>query len=144
MGAKTQRFILVHDQARERAKAAVGAAPDGYVCTVDEPKRNLLQNAKLHAMIGDISKQVVYLKARRSETFWKCLLVSGFEIATGRKPEIAPGLEGEFVNIRGSTSDMGIGEMAELIDYVDAYGNMSGVEWSEKARIEIPLYRRGR
>ena len=38
-----QRFVLVHDTARQRALSAVANAPEGMVVEIKEPTKNLLK-----------------------------------------------------------------------------------------------------
>lgn len=64
---------------------------------------------------------------RRCIEFWKGLFVSGWQIATGQKAEIIPGLEGEFINIRESTTTLSVKRMACLIEYVQAWAVMNEV-----------------
>lgn len=109
-------FGLVHDEARRRALAYVAAAPHGYRVIVEPEVRSLPQNAKFHALCGDVAGMPWYGKARTSDD-WKTLFVSGHTIATGGMAEVIPGLEGEFVNIRESTARMSKARSSSLIEY---------------------------
>jgi hypothetical protein len=113
--------------ARAAAIRRIREAPDGYVVTIKAPTRTLDQNALLHAVLSDISKQAKYLGSYRSVEFWKGLFVSGWEIATGRKPLIVPGLEGEFINIRESTTTLSQKKLSELVEYIEAWCAMNDV-----------------
>ena len=124
---------ITGEAARKAACREVLAAPEGHIVRITPETRSLDQNAKLHAMLTDISRQAKYLGAKRDVEFWKGLFVSGWQIATGEKPEIVPGLEGEFINIRESTTTIGIRRMASLIEYVQAWAAMSGVVMSDSA-----------
>lgn len=126
-------FILAHALARRRAVAYIAdEAPDGHVVTIQEPTRNLEQNARFHAMAGDIAKHgVLWQGKKRTQKQWKVLLVSGHATLTGEGSEMVPGLEGEFVNIRESTAQMSVKRSASLIDYTKHYGDSQGVEWRE-------------
>ena len=125
-----QSFRLVHSAARKMACEAVNNAPDGYECQVKERTRNSDQNAKFHAMLGDVSKQLQYMGKPRTPAQWKVLFISGYAIATGLGAEVVPGIEGEFLNIRESSAQMGVKRMASLIEYVMAYGSSNGIRWS--------------
>ena len=126
------RFILAHAEARRRALEAVKDAPPGFVVTISEPKRSLDQNAKFHAMIGDIVRAgIEWAGKRRTDDDWKALLVSGHAIATKQGGEVLAGLEGEVVFIRESTASMSKARGASLIDYVQAWGDLHGVRWSD-------------
>lgn len=124
---------LTGELARRAACGYVNQAPDGYFMTLQPETRKLEQSAKFHAMLSDISKQAKYLGAKRDLEFWKGLFVSGWQIATGEKPEIVPGLEGEFINIRESTTTIGIRRMASLIEYVQAWAAMNEISMSDVA-----------
>jgi hypothetical protein len=114
-------LILTGDVAREAAKRYIDAAPDGFAVTIGEKTRSLEQNALLHALLQDIADKHQYANKKRSPEFWKGLFVSGWMIATGQKPEIIPGLEGEFINIRESTTTLTPKRISDLIEYIHAW-----------------------
>lgn len=126
----SQTIPLTNPTARQFAMRQIAAAPDNYVAIIKERTRTLDQNAKLHAMLTDISAQATYMGKRRSVEFWKGLFVSGWQIATGQAPEIVPGLEGEFINIRTSTTTLGVRKLAELIEYINAWAAGEGIRFS--------------
>jgi hypothetical protein len=107
--------------ARAAAIRRIHEAPDDYVVTIKAPTRTLEQNALLHAILSEIAGKEEYLGKPRSVDFWKGLFVSGWEIATGKKPQIVPGLEGEFINIRQSTTTMSKRQLTELVEYIEAW-----------------------
>lgn len=132
-------FVLAHPEARRRAMQTVADAPQGFKVTVQPPKRTDDQNARFHAMVGDIAKAgIEWAGKRRTAIQWKVLLVSGHAKATNEEYEIAPGLEGEFVNLRESTAQMSVRRGASLIEYTRAYGDMNGVRWSEPVPEKTP------
>ncbi|RZN53069.1 recombination protein NinB, partial [Avibacterium paragallinarum] len=90
------------------------------------------QNAKLHAMLGDIAKQCEFQGKKRDIETWKMLFVSGHKIATGEQAEMAIGFEGEVVNLRESTAQMGVKRLASLIEYVQAWAAEQGVRFSDR------------
>ena len=125
-------FVLAHSQARQRAIEAVREAPAGLVVTLSEPTRNLDQSAKFHAMVGDIARSgLEWAGKRRSAAQWKALMVSGHAVATKEGADMVPGLEGEFLNLRESTALMSVKRAASLITYVQAWGDLHSVVWSE-------------
>ncbi len=130
-----QQFILAHDVARQRAIRAVQEAPAGFAVTLAEPRRNLDQNAKFHAICSDIARSgIEWAGKRRTAGQWKVLLVSGHAVATKEGAEMVPGLEGEFVNVRESTALMSVKRSASLIEYTLAFCAMSDVRLSEPER----------
>lgn len=94
--------------------------------------RTLAQNAKLHAMLGDIAKQCKFQGKKRDTETWKMIMVSAHKIATGGQAEMAIGLEGEVINLRESTAQMGVKRLASLIEYVTAWGVANGVEFNDR------------
>lgn len=120
-------FILVHDVARLRAMEAVNEAPDGYAVRISPPTRNLEQNAKFHAICGDLAAKLPYAGKKRTLEQWKFLLISGHSVATKEETEIIPGLEGEFLNLRESSAKMTVARMSSLIEYSVAYCAMNDI-----------------
>lgn len=126
------RFILHTDRIRANAMNAIAQAPDGYVVTVSEAKRSGEQNAKFHAICGDLAKSgLKWAGKERGLDDWKALLVSAHSVATGYGGEVIPGIEGEFVAIRESTSRMGKGRASSLIEYTLAFCAANGVELTD-------------
>lgn len=123
-------LILSHDIARQRAIEAVREAPEGFSVTIAEPKRNLDQNARMWAMLADVSAQVDWYGKRLTPEDWKHVFSASL-----RKLEVVPNLDGTgFVALGMSTSRLSVREMADLITLIDAFGADKGVEWSEPER----------
>lgn len=98
---------------------------------ISDYKRNLDQNAKFHAMLGDIAAQVQWCGKKLKPEQWKVLLISGHAVATKQEAEVVPGIEGEYVNIRESSAEMSIKRMASLIEYTTAWAVGQGVRFTE-------------
>jgi hypothetical protein len=128
-------FILRDADVRSRASSYVLlGAPADSVCTVRPETRTLSQNAKFHALCGDISKSHMTFGGRElSRVQWKTLLVSGHSTATGRPSELVIGLEGELVDLRESTAQMEVPRASSLIEYTLAWCALHGVELREYA-----------
>lgn len=124
-----RRFILAHPVARQRAVQCVAEAPEGHTVTVAPPNRSSDQNAKFHAIIGDIAKSgLTWAGKARTPAQWKVLMVSGHSVATKEGSEMVPGVEGEFVNLRESTALMSKKRGASLIEYTLAFCAMNAIE----------------
>ena len=99
MSQKFKRFIT-RDNKRDVMRLAyevAGAllqASDKVVVEVREKTRTDEQNAKLHAMLGDIAKQKTFNGQKLSIEQWKMIFVSGHRIATGGTAEMAIGADG--------------------------------------------------
>lgn len=126
----TFRLLPKPHPARENACAAIREAPDGYIVTISEPTRNLAQNAKLWALLTDISRQVKHVGLTLSPESWKDLFT-----ASWKKQTVIPNLDGDgFVICALSTSAMSKREFAELIEVIYAFGASKDVRWSEPVK----------
>lgn len=126
------RFILISPRVRQNAIDAIRDAPDGARVTIADRQRSGSQNDKFHAICTDLSASPVkWFGKRRTLDEWKALMVSGHAVATGHAGEVIPGVEGEMVAIRESTSQMGVGRASSLIEYVLAFCDTNGVELRE-------------
>ena len=89
--------------------------------------RSLEQNAKMWACLTDISKQVNWYGNKLSPDDWKHVLS-----ATLRKQKAVPGIDGGFVVVGLSTSQMTIAEMSEMIELAHAFGAQQGVTFHDQ------------
>ncbi len=134
-----QVFIVHNERIQQNAIAAAKALPlpsapgdRPRVIEIRDLKRNEDQNAKFHAMCGDVATQARYMGRKLTLLQWKHLFISAHAVATGVPADMVPGLEGEFVNIRESSADMGVRRMASLIEYVMAWGVTNGVRFNDQ------------
>lgn len=117
----------------------VAQAQEGWMFTPpQEPKRTDDQNARLHAMLGDIAKQRKWMGQQLSIDDWKRLLVDAWARQEGRHAaRVVPSLDGQgVVTLGAQTRTMGVRDMASLIESIYAWGSEQGVQWSEN--LEIP------
>jgi hypothetical protein len=105
--------------------------PEGYVIKAGPPTRSLEQNAKLHAMFGELAKKARYMERELTLNQWKTLMISGHAMATGLGADVIPGIEGEFVNIRESSAQMSVARMTSLIEYVHAWAAENNVQFND-------------
>ena len=101
------------------------------VVKIQPMTRSLEQNSKLHALLSDISKQCEFNGQKRDIDTWKMIMVSAHKIATGGKAEMVIGLEGEVINLRESTAQMGVQRLASLIEYVQSWAVENNVILSD-------------
>ena len=90
--------------------------------------RSLEQNAKMWAVLTDISEQVNWYGHKLSPDDWKHVLS-----ATLRKQKAVPGIDGGFVVVGLSTSQMTIAEMSEMIELAHAFGADQGVHFHDQS-----------
>lgn len=121
-------FTLSHQLARRRAMEAVANAPEGHVITVAEPTRTLEANAKLWAVLSEISVQVDWYGKKLSPDNWKDVLSAAL-----KKQEAVPGIDGGFVILGQRTSQMSRREFSELLELAQAFGASQGVVFNEPA-----------
>jgi len=102
-----------------------------------QSKRSLEQNKKMWAMLSDISAQVLWpvngAMTMMSPEEWKDVLTAALRQVNGAEVRIAQGIEGGFVFLGQRTSKMPVKLMAELIEYMYAFGAEKEVRWSEPA-----------
>ena len=124
-------FILAHPQARANAVEAVRAAPDGYRVEVKQSTRSLEANAKMWAMLHELSRQVVWHGQQLTAENWKDVLTAAL-----KRQQVVPGVDGGFVVLGTSTRRMTKGEMAELIEMITAFGVQHDVVFGDGCAVE--------
>lgn len=131
-----QQFFLRNEQVRSNSVEFIRKLPTDekkpLVVSIRPITRTLEQNSKLHAMLGDIAKQCEFQGKKRDIDTWKAIFVSAHKIATGGQAEMAIGLEGEVINLRESTAQMGVKRLASLITYIEAWGIQNGVHFNDR------------
>jgi hypothetical protein len=117
-----QSFILAHSEARLRALQAVQEAPDGYSVKVDEPRRNLEQNALLHALLTDIAKRRTWADKTWDAEDWKRFLTAAWCRVHNEQIVMVPALDGHgFEVLYRRTSQLTKRECADLITFIEAW-----------------------
>jgi hypothetical protein len=116
---------------RQHLAEKVASLPEGHDIKAGPRTRSLDQNAKLHAMFGELEKKAKYLGRRLTAPQWKTLLISGHAVATHLGADMVPGIEGEFVNLRESSAQMSVARMTSLIEYIHAWAAENGVQFNE-------------
>ena len=114
--------------ARQNAAKAVMEAPEGFIVTIQEPTRNLEQNARLWASLTEVSRQADWHGNRLTPEEWKDVFSAAL-----KRQKVVPGIDGGFVVIGARTSKMGKREFGELLELVYAFGAQHGVQFSDPA-----------
>lgn len=98
---------------------------------VGEPKRPLILNDKMWAVLTDIAEQVPWPVDGKMQLLaakdWKEILSAGLR----REQRVAQGIDGGFVLLGTRTSEMTKAEISELIEFVAAFGADKDVVWTE-------------
>lgn len=90
--------------------------------------RSTDQNRLMWAMLGELSKQVVWHGQKLAADEWKDVLSASL-----KKQKVVPGIDGAFVVIGARTSQMTVSEMTDMIDLIGAFAAQQGVELKEEA-----------
>jgi hypothetical protein len=124
-----QTVILRGPVQRDFAKRLIDAAPTNAVVTVREATRNNDQNARMWAMLSDVSRAKPEGRHWPTET-WK----AAFMHALGHQVQFAEGLDGSGpFPIGFRTSRLTVRQMADLITVIAEYGDRHGVKWTDPA-----------
>lgn len=121
-----QTIILAGLVQREKAKALIELAPANAVVNIREATRTLDQNAKLWAMLSDISRAKPEGRLMTPE-LWKAV----FMHACGYEVQFLNGLDGMPFPVGFRSSRLNKSQMADLITFILAYGDTHGVRWSD-------------
>lgn len=90
------------------------------------------QNAKLHACLADVAKQVKWQGKLMDVEDWKRLMTAAWCRANQEGVEMVPAIDGQgFDVLYQRTSKLSRAECADLIEYVIAWGAMHGVKFTE-------------
>jgi hypothetical protein len=99
-------------------------------CLLVKPEtRSLEQNARLWAMLSDVSEQVDWYGRKLAGEDWKHIFTASL-----RKLDVVPNIEGTgFVALGLSTSNMTKAELSDLMELISAFGAERGVVFKEQA-----------
>lgn len=136
MSDLSKRFFLTNAGAIKSACDFIwNIQPDGeksFFVEVKEATRTSKQNALLHVLLTDISKQCDINGQKFSVEIWKRLCVASWLREHNEKPLLIPSLDGTGVDIiYEKTSKLSVSKVRDLIEWCYAFGSESGVKWSE-------------
>lgn len=123
----SQVLILRGDVQRRLAKDLIDRAPTDARIEIKEASRSGDQNAKMWAMLSDVSRSKPEGRRWTKET-WKC----AFMHALGHQVQFCEGLDdsGPFP-LGFRSSRLTVRQMADLITCIQEYGDRHGVAWSD-------------
>lgn len=104
----------------DRNRIAIWArnVDDGTVVTFRKKSRSTEQNSKLHAMLGEVSRQVEWHGQYLDLEDWKDMFTASL-----RHARVVPGIDrGTYVPLGMHTSTLTIEEMSNLIELIYAFG----------------------
>ena len=94
--------------------------------SVKTETRSTAQNSLLWSCLADVSRQVEWHGQRLEPEEWK-----DFFTAALKRQKVIPGMDGGFVVLGSSTSEMTKEELAEMIEFIYAFGAQKGVTFNE-------------
>jgi hypothetical protein len=118
--------VLWSPEARARAKRLIDAAPVNAVVTVKPEKRSQDQNAKMWAMLTDVSMAKPEGREHIPEV-WKEL----FMHALGYAARFEIGLDGQPFPCGFKSSRLTKQQMSDLIEFIYEYGARHQIGWTE-------------
>lgn len=122
-----QTIILRGPAQCAQAKRMIDNAPRDAVVNIREATRNNDQNARMWAMLSDISRAKPDGRMHTTEV-WKALMMK----ACGHAVQFTEGIDGEPFPIGFRSSRLSVSQMADLITFIAEYGDRHNVRWSEK------------
>lgn len=122
-----QTVVIYGPRSRQEAHRLIDAAPNGAVATVKIATRSDEQNAKMWAMLSEISRAKPEGRRWTPET-WKC----AFMHTLGHQVQFCEGLDGAGPFPLGfRSSRLNKQQMADLITVIIEYGERHGVVFNE-------------
>lgn len=102
---------------------------------VKPAKRTQEHSARLHATIGWVAKNIEWAGRLQNIEAWKRLFVAAWERARGTQVEYLPAIDGHGIDIVfRRTSELSGRDMADLITYIYAWGDLNGHDIPEYQR----------
>jgi hypothetical protein len=124
-----ETVIVDIEARRQKALGWLAKAPLGFVVTFQRNKRSIPQNARLWAMLGEISRQVEWHGAKLSPDDWKIIFLQ----ALGHEMRIAPNIAGDgIVSLGGRSSKLSKQEFSDLMELMSAFAAERGVIIEER------------
>lgn len=131
--SKRETLTLSNASVRERLIEWAKTAPDKSRATLEGPKRTSTQSALMWVLLNQLEKKAKYHGLKLSAEDWKIVMMSGLK----SEMRVVPNLDSNgMVMLDRASSRLSVSEMAMLIDIIDAWAAMNGVELTHK----IPGY----
>ena len=103
------------------------AAPVQVDISLYKKRRSNDQNAKMWAMLTDVSDQVDWAGERLTKENWKDMFTASL-----KKQRAVPGIDGGFVVLGARTSEMSTSDISDLIEIMNAFASENEVVWTDE------------
>lgn len=122
-----EAVVLNSPEDREKVVRWARRVSDGTIVEFRKSTRSHEQNAKMHAMLGEVSDQVVWYGQKLKVEDLKNMFTASL-----RKASVVPGIDpGTVVPLGIHTSTMTIDEMSNMIELIYAFGAENNVTFKE-------------
>lgn len=118
----------------QNVSKALQAGP--VVVTLGREKRSLSQNAKMWAVLNDISSQVEWHGRKLDQESWKHMFSASLT-----QQEAVPGINGGFVVLGVPTKNQSKEWFSNLFELINAFGAEHQVKWSDPALKAFEYYK---
>jgi len=133
------RAMLTLRSAAEREQAIqwVQKAPTGSRVEFKGPARSLDQNSRFWAMLTDVAVQGRINGRRFNTEQWKLMFLHAYSEERGVEIKYLPALNrAGMVPCGRSSSDLSVGEMSELMDFISAWGAENNIKFHDQEELE--------
>ena len=133
------RAMLTLRSAAEREQAIqwVQKAPTGSRVEFKGPARSLNQNSRFWAMLTDVAVQGRINGRRFNTGQWKLMFLHAYSEERGVEIKYLPALNrAGMVPCGRSSSDLSVGEMSELMDFISAWGAENNIKFHDQEELE--------
>ena len=90
-------------------------------------RRSNDQNAKMWAMLQDVSDQVCWCEEVLTKENWKDIFTASL-----KKQQAVPGIDGGFVVLGTGTRNMSTSDISDLIELMNAFASEHEVVWTDE------------
>lgn len=101
------------------------------IVEIKKSTRSLEQNSRLWASLAEVSEQVNWHGRTLTPEEWKHVFTASL-----KRQDVVQGLDGGFVVLGQSTSNMTKAELSDLLELIYAFGAEHGVKFSPAASLE--------
>jgi len=139
VSASDSRSWVLGDRGhRATVGGIVQGSPQGWIVTIDPPRRSFLQNRLLHARLGEVANQLPWPKDTgelHDVEWWKRRCTLQWLIDNKEPVEVITDLDGrgDFGLLLPHTSDLTTAQCASLNEFILSFGSMNGVTFKETA-----------
>ena len=127
----SRALIVIRDpEDRRLCEQYIARTMPGDRVEFKRSRRSLPQNARMWAMLTDVSRQLPWHGVKLPPDDWKLIFLDALK----REVRTVPALDGRgFVNLGRSSSDLTKEEMSDLMELIAAFGAEHGVVFSDPA-----------